>query len=88
MRLTHHADHRRIQRSLPPHVISTIYEYGSAVHSRGAVSLTLDECSIALATEDNRCRRIELERYSGAFVVVADGGCIVTGARRTRRFRR
>jgi hypothetical protein len=58
MQLTRHADERRLQRRLPPHILSAICEYGTAMHSRGAVSLTLDGRSIFLAAEDNRCRRI------------------------------
>lgn len=87
MHLTHHAEARRIQRSLPLRILSAICDYGSARHARGAVSLTLDAGSIALAAEDNRCRRAELERYRGAYVIVSDGDHVITAARRTRRFR-
>jgi len=88
MRLTHHAELRSIQRRMPPEVISTIYSYGSTAHARGAVCLTLDAQSIALAAESDRRRRSELERYQGAYIVVGDGETVVTVAHRRRRFRR
>lgn len=88
MRLTRHADHRRIQRCLPTRVLETICEYGSPVPSKGAVSLVLDNETLKLAAEDDRRRRIELERYRGAYVIVGVDGRIITAARRTRRFRR
>ena len=88
MRLTHHADLRRIQRRLPPDVVSTIYDYGSTAHAHGAVCLTLDARSIALASESDRRNRAKLERYQGAYIVVGDGEAVLTVARRRRRFRR
>ena len=88
MRLTRHADRRRARRSLPLDVLSTICAYGSPLHSKGAISLTLDGSAIALAAEDDRRRATDLERYRGTYVIVADGDRIVTAARRTRRFRR
>ena len=88
MRLTHHADRRRAQRTLPLDVLSTICAYGSPRHSKGAVSLTLDGRAIALAAEDDRRLSTDLERYRGTYVIVGDGDRIVTAARRTRRFRR
>lgn len=87
MRLTHHAHLRRSQRCLPTDVISTIYSYGSTAHSHGAVCLTLDAQSIALAAESDRRRRAELERYQGAYIVMGDGEAVITVARRRRRFR-
>jgi len=88
MRLTQHADHRRIQRRLPTNILETIFEFGTPVPSEGAVSLVLDDETIELAAEDDRHRRIELERYRGAYLIVGDHGRIITAARRTRRFRR
>lgn len=88
MRLTHHADRRRIHRRMPADVISAIYSFGSEYHARGAISLTLDAQSIALAAESDRRSRAKLERYQGAYIVVGDGEAIVTVARRRRRFRR
>ncbi len=88
MHLTRHADLRRIQRSLPVDVLSTIYTYGSASHSKGAMSMTLDGQSIALAAEGDRRMRAILERYRGSYIVVGDGEKVVTTARRRRRVRR
>lgn len=88
MRLTHHAELRSTQRALPTQVLSAICTYGSPDYARGALSLTLDETSIALAAENDRRRRIELERYRGVYVILADGDRVITAARRMRRFRR
>lgn len=88
MYLTRHADLRRVQRSLPIDVLSTIYAYGSASHSKGAMSVTLDGQSIALAAEGDRRMRATLERYRGSYIVIGDGEKVVTAARRCRRFRR
>ena len=87
MRLTRHAEARRIQRNLPHKVIAAIYSYGSEHHAQGAISLTLDSAAIALAAEDDRRTRIMLERYRGAYMIEANGRGI-TVARRMRRFRR
>ena len=87
MRLTQHADRRRRQRCLPLQVLSIICDYGSPRASKGATSYTLDEHSIALAADGDRRRRSQLQRYSGAYVIIEDGH-IKTAARRTRRFRR
>lgn len=88
MHLTRHADRRSISRRLPPHILATIYEFGSVAHTRGALSITLDNYSISMAAEDNRRQRSELERYRGAYIIVGNGERIITTARRTRRFRR
>ena len=87
MQLTEHTRTRGTERNLPGHILSTIWAYGSPRPSRGAVSLTLDARSIELAAEDDRARRIQLERYRGAYVIVGDGDRLITAARRTRRFR-
>ena len=87
MRLTHHAVVRSTERSLPEHILSTIWAYGSPRPSQGALSLTLDARLIELAAEDDRARRIDLARYRGAYVIVGDGDRLITAARRTRRFR-
>lgn len=88
MHLTNHATQRRIQRNLPIDVLSTIYSFGAMAHSKGAVSLMLDEQSIMLATEGDRQRRAHLERYRGAYIIVGEGERVVTVARRRRRLRR
>lgn len=88
MHLTRHADERRIQRRLPPRILHAIYDYGSVRHAKGALSLSLDDASIALAAEDDRRRREDLERYRGAYIIVGDGEKVITVARRRRRFRR
>lgn len=89
MRLTRHATRRSIQRCMPADVVATIYNCGAETHARGgAVCLTLDAQSIALAAESDRRSRAKLERYQGAYIVIGDGEKVVTVARRRRRFRR
>lgn len=87
MQMSHHAAIRSRERRLPSHILQTICEYGAERHSRGALSLTLDRASIALAADGNPARACELDRYRGAYVVLSDAGVIITVARRTRRFR-
>lgn len=88
MRVTRHSEQRRVQRNLPLEILELIDTYGTPCHSRGALSLTLDEISIELAAEGDHRRRIEVERYRGAYIIVGRNNCVVTTARRTRRFRR
>ena len=87
MQLSHHAVCRSIQRNLPFYILQAICDYGEERHSRGALSLTLDNASIALAAEGDPTRERELMRYRGAYVVLSDTGIVITAARRTRRFR-
>lgn len=88
MHLTHHADLRRNRRRIPNEVLSTVYEFGTSIHSNGAISLVLDAQSIEFAADGDRRKRANLERYRGAYIVVGDGENILTVARRRRRFRR
>lgn len=88
MRLTDHAEQRRSRRRIPVDVLSTIYDFGTSVHANGAVSLTLDRHTIALASDGDRRKRSSLERYHGCYIIVGDGENIVTVARRRRRHRR
>ena len=88
MHLTHHAELRRNRRRIPIEVMSTIYDFGTPIHSNGAISLMLDAQSIEFAADGDRRKRATLERYSGAYIIVGDGENIVTVARRRRRFRR
>ncbi len=88
MHLTRHAALRRNRRRIPFDIMSTIYDFGATTHVNGAVSVTLDAHSIALASDGDRRRRAALERYSGAYIVVADGENVLTVARRRRRLHR
>lgn len=87
MQMTRHATNRSLERRLPFHILQTICDYGIERRARGALSLTLDATSIALAAEDDRAQERKLERYRGAYVIISDTGFIITAARRTRRFR-
>lgn len=88
MRTTPHAYQRSIQRNIPAHIMSVIHAYGSSAHSKGAVSLTLDDESISLAADGCPRRRNELSRYRGAYLVVSGEDRVITVARRLRHFRR
>ena len=87
MQMTQHAIDRTRERRLPTHILQVICDYGIERRARGALSLTLDATSIALAAEDDQAREHELKRYRGAYVVLSDTGLVITAARRTRRFR-
>lgn len=87
MRMTHHANERRTQRNLPVDILQLIQSYGEPVHSRGALSIMLDDATLDLIAEgDLRCRQ-SLSRYRGAYLVESRNGIVITAARRTRRYR-
>ncbi|WP_139214991.1 hypothetical protein [Palleronia marisminoris] len=86
--MTHHASRRSIQRNLPMDILRLIQSYGQPIHSRGALSLMLDEDTIDLIAEDDLRRRQSLRRYRGAYIAESRQGDIITAARRTRRLRR
>lgn len=88
MRITRHATERRIQRNLPVDILRLIQSYGEPVHSRGAISLMLDEATLDLIAEGDLRRRQSLSRYRGAYLVESRNGTVITAARRTRRHRR
>lgn len=88
MKTTHHADRRATQRGIPERIISAIHSYGTPRHSRGAVSLTLDNEAVALAADGCPRRRNELSRFRGAYLIVSGDDRLITVARRLRRFRR
>lgn len=87
MRMTRHATERRTQRNLPMDILRLIQSYGEPVHSRGALSMMLDDVTIDLIAEGDLRRRQSLRRYRGAYLVEDSGGRIITAARRTRRNR-
>lgn len=88
MTLTGHAKFRSRQRSIPYHILSMIYEFGSPRPSRGLTSLTLDRTAIEIAkAELPEKQATALERYSGCYLIVGEADQIVTVARRARRFR-
>lgn len=87
MQLTRHASRRIQQRGIPVDILKIIHAYGSPEHAHCAMSLTLDACAIALASEDDRRLRSRLEKYSGCYAIIGDGERAITVARRQRRFR-
>ncbi|MFD2741173.1 hypothetical protein ACFSUD_16460 [Sulfitobacter aestuarii] len=88
MRMTFHATERRTQRNLPLDILRLIQSYGEPVHSRGALSLMLDDATIDLIAEGDLRRRQSLSRYRGAYLVESCNGTVITAARRSRRHRR
>lgn len=87
MRMTRHATERLAQRNLPLDVLRLIQSYGKPVHSRGALSLMLDDGTLDLIAEGDLRRRQALTRYRGVYLVESDNGKVITAARRTRRQR-
>ncbi|MBJ6372710.1 hypothetical protein [Sedimentitalea arenosa] len=88
MRLTRHATERRTLRNLPVDILQLIRDYGEPVHSRGALSLMLDDATLDLIAEGDLRRRQSLSRYRGAYLIESRDGTVITAARRTRRHRR
>lgn len=86
--MTHHAKRRSTHRNLPVNILQLIQDFGRPVHSRGALSLTLDDETLHLIAEGDRRRRQALSRYRGAYIIESYQGIIITVARRTRRMRR
>lgn len=87
MRMTRHANERRAQRNLPVDILRLIQSYGEPVHSRGALSMMLDDATLDLIAEGDLRRRQSLSRYRGAYLVESRNGIVITAARRTRRYR-
>ena len=87
MQLTHHAQQRAAQRSIPEAVIEAIYSYGESYCARGCMGYRLDRHSIALAADDLPASDIErLRRYVGTYII-ANGEKVVTAAfAKSRRF--
>ena len=88
MRVTRHATERRAQRNLPVDILQLIQSYGEPVHSRGALSLMLDDATLDLIAEGDLRRRQSLSRYRGAYIVESCNGIVITAAWRTRRHRK
>ena len=88
MRMTRHATTRQTQRNLPVDILRLIQSYGEPVHSRGALSLMLDDATLDLIAEGDLRRRQSLSRYRGVYLVESRNGTVITAARRTRRQRR
>ena len=88
MRMTRHATTRQTQRNLPMDILRLIQSYGEPVHSRGALSLMLDDTTLDLIAEGDLRRRQSLNRYRGVYLVESHNGTVITAARHTRRQRR
>lgn len=88
MKLTRHADRRCVERRIPREIVQLIHDYGTIYRSRGADGLKLDRHAIDLAAESNHRLRADLRRYRGAYMIVGEGGRVITVAREIRRHRR
>jgi hypothetical protein len=85
MRLSQHAMHRAIQRSIPVSVIEAIFDFGTDYASRGGTGLRLDRLALVLASDALPSAEVDrLRRYVGVYLI-ASGDCVVTVARATRR---
>ncbi|MGG5812480.1 hypothetical protein [Falsiroseomonas sp. CW058] len=88
-RETRHATARRQGRGIPPFVVNLLVEQGASMRQHGADVFYIDK------EARRRIRRAlgdrihaALETYLDAYVVLADDGCVITTAWRTRRLRR
>ncbi len=88
MRMTRHATERQTWRNLPIDILQLIQSHGAPVHSRGALSVMLDDGTLDLIAEGDIRRRQSLLRYRGVYLVESDNGTVITAARRARRQRR
>ena len=87
---THHGKRRLQQRSIPIEVLEIIQDFGTSSRSRGADRFYLNKES--RRELQRRFRRSPLlkhyERYLNIYVVISDGGTVITASRRTKRFKR
>ena len=88
MRMTRHATERQTLRNLPMDILQLIQFYAEPTHSRGALSLMLDDATIDLIADGDLRRRQFLSRYRGTYLIESRNGRVITAARRTRRHRR
>ena len=88
--LTEHGKTRLQQRSIPIEILDVIQDYGISTRSHGAERFYLDKNG---RRELHRAfRRSPLlkryERYLNVYVVISDGGTVITAGRRNKRFKR
>ncbi len=87
--ITVHAAARMQQRAIPIEAIELLLDFGTSTRCRGADSFFFDrKARQRLAAVLGRADLRRAEKYLNAYAVVADDGCVITAARRTRRLRR
>ena len=88
-KFTANARYRSAQRSIPPHAVALLLDYGTSARVRGADSYFLDHAGRQRVRQDlGKHGFRSIERWLNAYAVVADDGRVITTAWRTRRVRR
>lgn len=88
--MTLHATARLQQRAVPSLVMSLLLDYGSTMQHAGAEVIYVDKKArrrLREAVGGNRNLSV-VERWLNSYVVLGEGGRVVTVARRTKRLRR
>ena len=88
--MTSHAQARMQQRAIPPFVVELLERFGASARSGGADRLYFDKASRKRLRHHfggDRSLRL-VEPWLEAFIVVADGGPVVTAGHRTDRIQR
>ena len=86
--LTHHAEARSQQRSIPPFVAGLLRDYGAAVHHQGAEVWFADKpARKRIRHEVGNRIYAAIERFLDAYVVCGDDGAMITLGWRTGRLK-
>ena len=88
--LTRHARTRLQQRAIPPFVIELLDRFGNSARSDGAETMYFDRAArkeLRRFLGGDRGLRL-IEEWLNAYIVVADGGPVVTAGHRHRRIQR
>jgi hypothetical protein len=87
---TRHAQARLQQRAIPPLVVELLERVGSATRADGADILFFDKAARKRLRRHLGGERSlkPVERWLNVYVVVADGGPVVTAGHRHRRIQR
>jgi hypothetical protein len=87
--LTHHAETRSQQRSIPPFVVNLLRDYGASVHHQGAEVLFADKLARKRIRHDVGKRIYPtIEPYLDAYVVDSNDRNTITVGWRTGRLKR
>ncbi len=88
VRYSRHARVRRQQRGIPPVVVDWVVGYGRATRKDDATVFSLDKpARRRLARDLGELAYRRIEDLLDVYVVLADGGVVVTVAKRCRRAR-